>query len=458
MPWLTELLQTLAPGQVSTVESVLEQHAHDESYHPAVLPDAVVFPESEADVVAVMRLASRWRVPVVAFGVGSGLEGHVVPVQGGISLDTSRLNRVLAVQAADFLVQVEPGVTRTQLNRELGRYGLFFPVDPGADASLGGMAATGASGTTTVRYGTMRDHVRALRAVLANGRVITTGTLAAKSSSGYDLTRLLVGSEGTLAIFTALWLKVWGIPEATMAARACFADVEAAVGAATAVIGAGVPVVRLELVDADFFSFINAYARTDFSLAPTLLIEVRGSRAGVLADLAAVEEIMRAEGAGSFTAVSDPSEQGRMWEARHAAAFAFTAAHPGRGHLATDVCVPISKLPQAVRAAKAALAELGLEGAILGHVGDGNFHVSLAVDPADRAEMERVERFSDRLVSQALAVGGTSTGEHGVGLGKRRYQEQEHGASLAVMRELKALFDPAHILNPGKLVDRGEGE
>ncbi|MHB1842762.1 MAG: FAD-binding oxidoreductase, partial [Sulfobacillus sp.] len=383
MSWLEELGRILAPGQLTTAPSVLEQHAHDESYHPGVLPDVVAFPESEADVVAVMRLAGQHRVPVVAFGVGSGLEGHVVPVRHGISLDTSRLNRVLEIRASDFLARVQPGVTRNQLNQELGRHGLFFPVDPGANASLGGMAATGASGTTTVRYGAMREHVRGLTVVLADGVVIHTGSLAAKSSSGYDLTHLFVGSEGTLGIFTELWLKVWGIPEATLAARAEFETVEQAVAASTAIIGAGVAVVRMELVDAPFFQYINAYAGTTFPLRPTLLLEFRGSRMGAAADLAAARELVMEEGCAVFDQVQDSGRQSEMWEARHSAAFAFMAAHPGRGHLATDVCVPVSKLPQAVSAAKVALTEMGIEGAILGHVGDGNFHVSLAVDAGD---------------------------------------------------------------------------
>lgn len=450
---MEELARIIPSGQISQNPSVLEQHAKDESYHPGVLPDVVVYPESEADVVAVMSLATRCLVPVVAFGVGSGLEGQVVPLSHGISLDTSRLNRVLEVRPGDFLACVQPGVTRRQLNEQLGRHGLFFPVDPGANASLGGMAATGASGTTTVRYGGMREHVRALTVVLADGRVIRTGSLAAKSSSGLDLTHLFVGSEGTLGIFTELWVRIWGIPEATLAARAEFKTVDQAVAAATAIIGAGVPVVRLELVDAPFFQYINAYAHTAFALSPTLLLEFRGSRLGARADLAAAKDLVMEEGCTVFQEVEDAARQGEMWATRHSAAFAFMAAHPGLGHLATDVCVPISKLGEAVGRAKEALAELRMEGAILGHVGDGNFHVSLAVNPNDPADLARAEALSGRLVDHALSVQGTCTGEHGVGIGKRRYQDREHGPALAVMRSMKALLDPKGILNPGKLVD-----
>lgn len=448
-----ELHAILRSDQVDTSRGVAEQHSHDESYHLPVPPEAVVFAESRDDVVRVMRLAARVGAPVVAFGAGSGLEGHVVPVRGGISLDMTRMNEVLEVRPEDFLVRVQAGVTRKQVNEHLRRYGLFFPVDPGADATLGGMAATGASGTTTVRYGSMRENVRSLEVVLASGQVIRTGSLAAKSASGYNLNNLFIGSEGTLGVFTELWLKVWGIPESTVAARVAFATIEQTVAASTAIIGAGVPVVRMELVDGPYLKYINAYGKTHYPEIPTLLLEFRGSSAAVEADLETATTLVALEGAVDVVQLRDPAEQKQVWDMRHAAAFAFVAGHPGRKHLATDVCVPISKLPEAVIFAKDQIAEMAVPGAIVGHVGDGNFHVSLAVDPNSSAEVALADAYSRRLVEHALAIGGTSTGEHGVGLGKRKFQEQEHGAAIEVMRGIKALLDPQHILNPGKLVD-----
>ena len=438
---------------MATSQSIVEQHSHDESYHLPVAPEAVVFAESRDDVVRVMKLAGRLVVPVVAFGAGSGLEGHVVPVHGGISLDMTRMNEVLEVRPDDFLVHVQAGVTRNQLHERLRRYGLFFPVDPGADATLGGMAATSASGTTTVRYGSMREHVRSLEVVLASGEVIHTGSLAAKSASGYNLNNLFVGSEGTLGVFTELWLKVWGIPESTVAARVVFPTIKQAVTASTAVIGAGVPIVRIELVDGPYIRYINAYGKTSYPEMPTLFLEFRGSSAAVEADLETASALVAMEGAAEVVQLRDPAEQKQMWDVRHAAAFAFVAAHPGRKHLATDVCVPISRLPEAVTFANDKIAEMGAPGAIVGHVGDGNFHVSLAVDPHNPAEVALATAYSGELVEHALALGGTSTGEHGVGLGKKKYQEKEHGAAIEVMRGIKALLDPQHILNPGKLVD-----
>lgn len=447
------LRSILRSDQVSTNRSILEQHAGDESYHRPVLPDVVVFAESRDDVVKVVQVAGELRTPIVAFGAGSGLEGHVVPVCGGISLDMTRLDQIVEIRPDDFLVRVQPGITRNDLNQQLGRYGLFFPVDPGANATLGGMAATAASGTTTVRYGGMRENVRALEIVLASGDVIRTGSMAAKSASGYNLTSLFIGSEGTLGIFTELSLKLWGIPEATVAARVEFPSIEDAVRASVAVIGSGLPVARIELVDAPYIPYINAYSATDFPSVPTLLFEFRGSRAAVAADLEAASSLAELEGATAVHQIRDFSEQQRLWEVRHTAALGFMAAHPGRRHMATDVCVPLSCLPDAVSFARTMIDEMGVAGAIVGHVGDGNFHVSMAVNPDDPADLALAEKFSDSLVRHALELGGTSTGEHGVGLGKRKFQALEHGASLGMMQDIKNLFDPHHILNPGKLVD-----
>ncbi len=453
MSIVADLQKVLSPNQVSSSQSVLEHHSKDESYHTPVLPDVVVFPESTEDVVKIARYASEHKVPVIPFGMGSGLEGHVVPVKHGISVDMMRMNNILEVRPDDFLVCVEPGVTRIQLNNELKRYGLFFPVDPGADASLGGMASTNASGTTAVRYGTMKDNVRSLEVVLADGRVMTIGSLAAKSSSGYNLTPLFVGSEGTLGIFTKVWLKIVGVPESIIAARAEFPDIQSCVNTSTAIVGAGIPIARVELVDAPFIEAVNAFKQTNYHVAPTLFLEFRGTEKGIGSDVELAQEISRDAGCTGFEFVTSEQERNRLWEARHSAAYAFNHQHPGCGHMATDVCVPLSKLPEAVTRAKRLLNEKGVHGAIIGHVGDGNFHVSIAVNRDDEENMRQAYEFNEALVYHALSLGGTCTGEHGVGLGKRKYQEEEHGVSIEVMRSIKAALDPLHIMNPEKLID-----
>lgn len=458
MNLVSDLAALLSPEQVSANQSVLEHHSKDESYHLPKLPDVVVFPESTEDVVKVTRYASEHQVPIIAFGMGSGLEGHVVPVRRGISVDMMRMNRILEVRPDDFLVCVEPGVTRIQLNEELKRYGLFFPVDPGANASLGGMASTNASGTTAVRYGTMKDNVRAMEVVLADGRVINIGSLAVKSSSGYNLTPLFVGSEGTLGLFTKVWLKVAGIPEAVIAARAEFPDIQSCVNASTAIVGMGIPIARVELVDAPFIHAVNEFKGTTYSVVPTLFLEFRGSRQSVQADVEAARNITEEEGHTAFQFVTEEEDRNRLWEARHSAAYAFNHQHIGYGHMATDVCVPLSKLPEAVTRAKKLLVEMQVKGAIIGHVGDGNFHVSMAVKADDPENMNRAFGFNEQLVYHAISLGGTCTGEHGVGLGKRKYQEKEHGPAIEVMRAIKAALDPLHILNPGKLIDPVEAE
>lgn len=353
----------------------------------------------------------------------------------------------------DFLVRVQPGVLKDELNERLGRYGLFFPVDPGSNASLGGMAATNASGTTTVRYGAMRDNVRALEVVLPNGKVIQTSSLAPKSSSGYNITSLFVGSEGTLGVITELWLRVWGIPEQTVAARAVFSDVEHCVRAATAIVGAGIPVVRMELVDGPYIAAVNQYSGSDFPTLPTLFLEFHGNRRHVEADVEVAKEVIEDEGCTSFDFVTDEKARQDMWAARHHALYAFMHQYPGFGHMSTDVCVPVSKLPEAVLRAKELLSQTGVRGAIVGHVGDGNFHVSMAVDRGNPDDMARADAFNEQLVYTALSLGGTCTGEHGVGLGKRKYQQKEHGDALAVMQAIRAAVDPQHLMNPGKLVD-----
>lgn len=447
------LVKLLSSNKVSRNQTILEQHSHDESYHTPRLPDAVVFPESVADVVTVVDYARETRTPIVAFGAGTSLEGHVVPVNGGISLDMSRMNRVLDIRPDDLVVHVEAGVTRLKLEAELRRHGLFFPVDPGADATLGGMASTNASGTTTVRYGAMRDNVRQLEVVMADGKVITAGSRTAKSSSGYQLAPLFVGSEGTLGIITSLWLRVHGRPEAIVAAAVEFPTLEAAIRASTAMVGAGVAVARVEFVETPYLDAVNRFRGTSYSLTPTLFLEVHGSEPGVMAELSLAETIANDEGCLAFAHVREEEARNRLWEARHNALLAFMAQYPAHRHMSTDVCVPLSQLPEAIAHARQALDELGVKGAIIGHVGDGNFHVSIAFRPEDEDESKRVLLFGERVVTHALAVGGTCTGEHGVGIGKRRYQAQEHGDALAVMRALKATLDPFCIMNPGKLVD-----
>ena len=443
-------------SRVSVGDSVLDLHAADYSLHRPQRPDVVVYPTGTAEVARVLALANERRVPVVPFGAGTSLEGHVIPVRGGISLDLTRLDRVLELRPGDLAATVQAGVTRKQLNRAAGERGLFFPVDPGADATLGGMAATNAAGTTTVRYGKMRAQVLALEVVLADGRVVRPGSRAAKSSAGYDLVSVFVGSEGTLGVITELTLRLYGIPEATVAARATFPAVEAACRTAAAIVAAGVPVSRLELVDEVTVNWVNAYKGTNYPERPTLFLEASGSAAAVEADLDLVAELARAERCESIELERDPTMRARLWEARHEAAYAVIATGPGKRPKATDVCVPVSELPAAIREARAAVARLGLQASISGHVGDGNYHVALMVDPDDPDERRRVDELDEALVGDALARGGTCTGEHGIGLGKQTFLVREHGDLLPLFRGLKTLFDPNGILNPGKVLPPGD--
>ncbi|MBX6395638.1 MAG: FAD-binding protein, partial [Alicyclobacillaceae bacterium] len=413
---LVEALRTFIPDaeRVTANDTVLDHHSRDLSYHTPRLPDVVVFPVNKEEVRRVLQFANEHGVPVVPFGAGSSLEGHVIPVRGGISLDLTRMNRIVEIRPEDFLVRVQPGVTRNQLNQALRSYGLFFPVDPGADATLGGMAATNASGTNAVRYGAMRDHVLGLEVVLADGRIIRTGGRSVKSSAGYNLTHLFVGSEGTLGVFTELILRVYGIPECTVAARAVFADVESAGRAAVALIGAGMTVGRVELVDGGTIRAVNRYKGTDYAESPTLFLEFSGGRAAVEHDVRFAEELVRSEGCLTFVHEQDPTAMAKLWEARHHAALALMATAPGKKLMTTDVCVPISELPGALKAARETIEKWGLDGFILGHVGDGNYHAGFAVDPDDPADIERAEEVNRQIVRYALERGGTCTGEHGV--------------------------------------------
>jgi len=432
-------------SRVSVVESVLDAHAGDLSYHAPHRPDVVVFCESTQEVAAVLAHANAAVIPVVAFGAGTSLEGHVIPLEGGISLDLTRLNRVVAVRPDDLTATVQAGVTRSQLEAASGPHGLWFPVDPGADATLGGMAATNASGTTTVRYGGMRAHVLALEVVLADGRVVRTGTRAVKTSAGYNLTELFIGSEGTLGVITELTVRLHPIPDRIVVARAAFPSVEAACRAAAAIIGAGVLVTRCELLDAMTIGALNAYKGTTFVESPHLFLELSG-------DVGEVRELAEDEGATAFQSETDPTARARIWDARHNALHASLALMPGSRAMTTDVAVPLSELAAALEQARRALDASGLRGGIVGHVGDGNFHVAFLLDPGDADSVARAESFNAALVDDALARGGTCTGEHGIGLGKLAYLEREHGDLVPLYRGIKQLLDPNGILNPGKVV------
>ncbi|WP_197431606.1 FAD-binding oxidoreductase [Lentibacillus sp. JNUCC-1] len=453
---MNELVKALenimAAERVSVNETLLDQHGSDESYHKSHAPDVVVYPENTEEVSAVMKLANEHEIPVVPFGYGSSLEGSVIPYQGGITIDFANMDQILEVREDDFLVRVQPGVTRSKLDKELKRYGMFFTVDPGADATLGGMAATNASGTTSVKYGIMRDQVRELEVVLADGTITRSGSLARKSSSGYDLNGLFVGSEGTLGCFTELTLSVTGIPEYIMAARAEFETVDDAVNAVIGILQAGIPVARVELVDEVAIKQMNVYSETTYAEVPTLFLELHGNEAGLNQDVEFMKEIVEDMNSMNIEFESDTAGRNKLWEARHHAAYAFIHNHPGRQQMVTDVCVPISELAGAVKDARGAIEESGLSGGIVGHVGDGNYHILLMLDPEDAAEVEQADQVNERIVHYALARGGTCTGEHGVGTGKKKYQEEEHGNALQLMRNIKQAFDPKNILNPGKIL------
>ena len=379
------------------------------------------------------------------------MEGHVIPYDHGIMIDFSLMNKIIEIREKDFLVKVQPGVTRSQLNKELKKYGLFFSVDPGADATLGGMAATNASGTTSVRYGVMRDQVRDLEVVLADGTVIHTGNLAEKSSSGYHLNGLFVGSEGTLGCFTELTVKVYGIPEYVMAARASFHTVNDAVEAVVSILQAGIPIARVELVDEPSMRQVNLHSLTSYREQPTLFLEFEGNEAGLKQDVQFMKEIVSSHNCEIIDFVTDQAAQNQLWEARHNLAYAYVHGYPGKKLMITDVCLPISELAGAIAYARETLDSSGLTGGIVGHVGDGNFHTLLMVDPSDLEELKRADQFNESIVIYALERGGTCTGEHGVGVGKQKYQEKEHGESLVVMEKIKRVLDPNSLLNPNKI-------
>jgi D-lactate dehydrogenase (cytochrome) len=449
---LIEDLRGLLGERLSLSAAVREHHGKDESYFPYAPPDAVAFATSTEEVSRIVKLCARHRTPVIAFGTGTSLEGHVLAIQGGVSVDLSQMDKVLEVNAADLDCRVEAGVTRKQLNEHLRDTGLFFPIDPGADASLGGMAATRASGTNAVRYGTMRETVLGLTVVLADGRVIRTARRARKSAAGYDLTRLFVGSEGTLGIITEVSLKLFGIPEQISSAVCAFPSVEAAVDTVILTIQSGVPVARIELLNALMMQAVNRFSGLDYPERPHLFFEFHGTEAGVAEQVEQTGAIAAEFGAGDFQWATRTEDRNRLWQARHDAYFAALQLRPGARGLSTDVCVPISRLAACIAETERDIAKASMPIPIVGHVGDGNFHLIILIDPNDAAEVAEAKALNERLVMRALSMDGTSTGEHGVGFGKIDWLVAEHGEAVSVMRAIKLALDPGNILNPGKVV------
>jgi D-lactate dehydrogenase (cytochrome) len=449
-----DALGDLLGERLTTDDRVRSQHAADASYHPPQPPQAVAFPESNEEVVQLVRLCGAHRVPMIPYGTGTAVEGGIVASLGGLCVDLSRMNRVLRLGVPDMDATVQAGLTRQQLNQYLEAQGtgLHFPVDPGADASLGGMAATRASGSAAVRYGTMRDNVLGLKAVLADGTLISTGSRARKSSAGYDLTRLLVGSEGTLGIITEVTLRLARLPEAVSAAVCPFADIESAVAAVIEVMGRGIPLARIELLDQVQMRAVNAYSRLDYEAAPTLFFEFHGSRTSVVEQAEAAGTIARRHGGRDFRWAAGKEERDRLWQARYDAYYASLALRPGSVGYVTDVCVPISALAACIRETRKDLEDLSFPAPLFGHVGDGNFHVVCLIDPHSPRELEQVKELGRRLVARALEAGGTCTGEHGIGLGKLAALEQECGPAIQAMRAIKQALDPYNLMNPGKVL------
>jgi D-lactate dehydrogenase (cytochrome) len=438
-------------ARLSDSKDLRAQHGKGESWHPVAAPDLVAFPETTDEVAAIVKTCAAHRVAVVPFGAGTSLEGQVNAVGGGVCIDLSRMNRILAVKAADLDCTVEAGVTRKQLNAHLRDLGLFFPIDPGAECTIGGMAATRASGTNAVRYGTMRDNVLGLTAVLASGEIVRTGGRARKSAAGYDLTRLMIGSEGTLGVLTEVTLRLHGIPEAVAAATVGFDTVDQAVACVIAVIQSGVAIARIELMDEISVDAVNRHSKLTLPVRPTLFLEFHGSEAAVKEQAEAVGEIASVNGGDGFQWAARAEDRSRLWEARHNAYYAGLALRPNSKGLVTDVCVPISRLAECIAATKADLAKCPMPAPLLGHVGDGNFHVCFILDPDRPEELHQAERLHDRMVDRALALGGTCTGEHGIGLGKVQHLRTEAGSGVAVMKAIKAALDPQGIMNPGKM-------
>ena len=448
-------LSSLLGERLNQTHALRATHGQSETHVAAGLPDAVAFPETTAEVAAIARICAAHDVPMIGWGAGTSLEGHALALRGGITVDFARMDKLLSVSAEDMTCTVQPGITRERLNEELRATGLFFPVDPGANASLGGMCATRASGTTTVRYGTMRDNVRALEVVLADGRVIRTGTAARKSSAGYDLTALMVGSEGTLGLVTELTLRLYGQPEAVSAAVCAFGAISDAVECVIETIQSGIPMARIEFLDIDSVAACNRAAGVNMPAAPHLMVEFHGSPAGVQEQAERFGEIAAEWGSTGFTWAEAAQDRARLWKMRHNAYPAILALRPGATALVTDVCVPIKHLAAAVEATRADIAESPIPGPILGHVGDGNFHAILLVEPGNAAEMQAAKGLSLRMAERALSLGGTISGEHGIGFGKLELMAAEHGPAWDVMGQIKTALDPKNLMNPGKMVRVG---
>ena len=446
-------LKDLLGSRASDALAIRDHHSHGESYHLHASPDIVCFPKTTAEVAAIVRIAAAAGLPIVPFGAGTSLEGHVNAIHGGVTIDVREMNAVVRVSVDDLDATVEAGVTRLQLQKALKNTGLTFPIDPGADATLGGMAATRASGTTAVRYGTMRENVLGLTVVLADGSVIKTGTRARKSAAGYDLTRLFVGSEGTLGVITEVTLRLHPLPEAVSAAVCSFASMQGAVETVIATIQVGVPVARIELLDETQMEAVNRYSKTSYTVAPTLFFEFHSDSARHVADQAETVQALAAERGGQgFQWATQLEDRERLWQARHDALYAALALRPGARAWTTDVCVPISRLAECILDTKADNAGAAFPIALVGHAGDGNFHLIYVLDPNNAAELESARRLNERMVLRALAMGGTCTGEHGVGYGKMKFLEAEHGPALEIMRTLKRALDPNNRMNPGKMV------
>ncbi len=449
---LVKALKSHFGDRCSTALAVREQHGKDESIFDVPPPSAVVFAESTKDVAAAVQMAAKHQTPVIPFGTGSSLEGHLLAVQGGISIDVSRMNKVLSINAEDLTITVQAGVTRKAVNEAIKNEGLFFPIDPGADASIGGMVATRASGTNAVRYGTMRENVLALEVVTASGEIIRTGTRAKKSSAGYDLTRLMVGSEGTLGVVTEITLKLYPLPEAISAAVCSFPSIEAAVRTTIQIIQVGIPIARVELIDANSIRAVNAYSKLDLNPSPMLLMEFHGSPASVKEQAELVQDIATEFGGTAFDWASTPEARTKLWTARHNAYFAAVQSRPGCRVITTDTCVPISRLADCLLETVYEADASGIPYFLVGHVGDGNFHVGYLIDPASKLEHDTAEALNHQLVKRALAMDGTCTGEHGVGLHKMGFLVEEAGAgAVQMMRSIKHALDPDNIMNPGKI-------
>ena len=449
---LLEEMRALLGDRVTTSRGVREHHGKDESYFPYAPPDAVVFPESTEEVRDIVDLCRRHKTPMIPYGVGTSLEGHVLAIHGGVCIDLSRMNKVITVHEADMDAVVQAGVTRKQLNEHIRHTGLFFPIDPGADATLGGMAATRASGTNAVRYGTMRENVLALTVVLADGRVVTTSRRSRKSAAGYELTRLFVGSEGTLGIITEITARLYAVPEAMSAATCSFPDIAGAVNTVIQTLQAGIPIARSEALCATTMKAINAYSKTAYREQPALFLEFHGTQAGVEEQAKLVQDIAHENGGMDFEWTTKAEDRNRLWTARHQAYFACLQLRPGSRAVSTDVCVPISRLTECIVETSKDISRASMPIPLFGHVGDGNFHCEILIRPDNEAELEEAKEFNERVVNRALAMEGTCTGEHGIGFGKMRSLRKELGEAVDLMASLKRAIDPENLMNPGKVV------